>query len=224
MKTNILLLLLCCFAISAAQGQASFGMNFNIAKPMQEYAENLSTAPKGFSTDVVFRVKETNLSVGGEIGVSMFYNDQHLRELADEGYPGAFIEVDEEDCFLNYNAVVRYHVFKRAIVNPYIEGRLGGTSFFSTQIATEYTDLFEDKTKFHGTAFNAGIGGGVHIRFGNVPVGLDLAALANSGSFTNYRSINPEKIDTGVSLRMADGQYESKTNHLNFRIGVRFGL
>ncbi len=223
MKTNILLALLCLLTISVSYGQVSFSMNFNLADPLQEYNENLTKTPKGFSTDVAVRVKETNFTLGGELGVSMFYNDTHLREMTEGGYPGTFIEISEEDCFLNYHLVARYHVFKEAMFNPYLEARVGGTSFFSTQIATEETYLFEDITQFHGTAFTPGIGGGLQIKFKDLPIGLDLATTANLGTFTHYRSINPEVHDIS-NLRMSDGQYESSTHHLNYRIGIRFNL
>lgn len=209
------------FCVMQAQSRASFGLNFNLATPLQEFNDNLDKTPKGISFDYMRNIKQSRLSVGGEIGVAMFFDDEFMYELSDEGRPNEFIELYEEDCYLSYHTVVRYRAFERAWFNPYVEGRLGGTSFFSTRMAVEHTSLFDDTTRFHGTSFNAGLGAGVQINFCTMPISLDLAALANSGTHAVYRSINDLR---GGAVRFSDGQVESNTHHLNFRLGVRFKM
>ncbi len=221
MKTYLLPILLCVLSISFVQAQSSFGLNFNLANPQQEFKENINRLPAGISFDFVRSVKESRLSVGGELGVAMFFDDEFRYELSEEGRPGEFITLYEEDCYLSYAAVARYSAFKHAFINPYLEGRLGGTSFFSTRLAVETTPYFDDITRFHGTAFNAGIGAGFQINFCSTPLSLDFATLANSGTHTVYRSITDT--DSGA-IRLSDGRVASKTNHLNFRFGLRFRL
>jgi len=223
MKTYLLPLLLCVLSISFVQAQsnASFGLNFNLASPQQEFKENINRLPTGISFDALGRIKESRLSIGGELGVAMFFDDEFMYELREEGHPGEFIELYEEDCYLTYAAVTRYSAFKHAFINPYLEGRLGGTSFFSTRMAVEDTPLFEDNTRFHGTSFNAGIGAGFQVNFCSTPLSLDFAALANVGTHTVYRSITDTK---GGAIRLSDGRVASKTNHINFRFGLRFNL
>jgi len=223
MKKYILSTFLCAITccVVQAQSNASFGLNFNVAAPLQEFKDNLDQKPAGISFDYMHRVKQSRLSVGGELGVAMFFDDEFMYELSDEGRPGEFIELYEEDCYLSYHTVARYSVFHRARFNPYIEGRLGGTSFFSTRMATEDTPIFSDVTKFHGTSFNAGVGAGLEINFCRLPISFDLAALANSGTHTVYRSISDTE---GGAIRFSDGRVESNTHHLNFRLGVRFRM
>jgi len=223
MKTYLLPILLCVFSVSLIQAQSntSFGLNFNLANPQQEFKDNINHLPKGISFDVISRIKDSRLSVGGELGVAMFFDDEFMYELSEEGRPGEFIELYEEDCYLSYAAVTRYSAFKHAFINPYLEGRLGGTSFFSTRMAVESTPHFEDHTRFHGTSFNMGIGAGVQINFCQTPLSLDLATIANSGTYAVYRSI--QNTNNGA-IRLSDGRVASKTNHLNFRLGLRFNL
>ncbi len=223
MKKYILSISLCVIAFCAmqAQSRASFGTNFNLAAPLQGFKDNLDRTPKGISFDYMRDIKESRLSVGGELGVAMFFDDEFMYELFDEGHPNEFIELYEEDCYLSYHTTVRYRAFKQAWFNPYVEGRLGGTSFFSTRMAVEHTSLFDNTTKFHGTSFNAGLGAGIQINLCTMPIALDLAALANSGTHTVYRSINERHEGT---LRFSDGRVASATHHLNFRLGVRFKM
>lgn len=223
MKTYLLPILLCVLSISFVQAQsnASFGLNFNLANPQQEFKENINRLPAGISFDYTKRVSDTRLSFGGELGVAMFFDDEFMYELSEEGRPGEFIELYEEDCYLTYAAVTRFSAFKHAMFNPYLEGRLGGTSFFSTRMAVESTPIFDDTTKFHGTSFNAGIGAGLQVNLCQTPLSLDFAAIANSGSHAVYRSI--KDTDSGA-IRLSDGRVASKTNHLNFRFGLRFRL
>jgi len=192
MKKAILPILLCIFAFSLVQAQhsrGSLGLNFNVATPFQQFKQNIDRNPMGISLDFSKPLKESRLHVGGELGVAMFFDDEYMYELSEEGRPGEFIELYEEDCYLNYHAVARYNAFKYAWLNPYVEGRLGGTSFFSTRMATDDDARFDTETRFHGTSFNAGIGAGVQINFCTMPLALDFAAVANSGSNTTYRSI-----------------------------------
>ncbi len=223
MKTYLLPILLCLLSISFVQAQSntSFGLNFNLANPQQEFKENINRLPAGISFDVMKNIKESRLSIGGELGVAMFFDDEFEYELREEGYPNEFITLYEEDCYLSYAAVTRYRAFKHAMFNPYLEGRFGGTSFFSTRMAVESSELFDDTTKFHGTSFNAGIGAGFQINFCQTPLSLDFAAIANSGTHTVYRSITD--VDGGA-IRLSDGRVASKTNHINFRFGLRFNL
>ncbi len=196
-------------------------MNFNLANPQQEFKENINRLPMGISFDVMRSFKESRLSFGGELGVAMFFDDEFMYELSEEGRPGEFIALYEEDCYLNYAVFTRYNAFKHAMFNPYLEGRLGGTSFFSTRMAVESTPLFDDTTKFHGTSFNAGIGAGLQVNMRHTPVSLDFATVLNSGSHAVYRSI--QNTNTGA-IRLSDGRVASKTNHINFRFGLHFRL
>lgn len=223
MKTYLFAILLCVCSISfiQAQSNASFGLNFNLAAPQQEFKENINRLPTGISFDFTKRVRDSRLSVGAELGVAMFFDDEFRYELGEEGHPGEFINLYEEDCYLNYAAVTRFNAFKRAMFNPYLEGRFGGTSFFSTRMAVESTPFFDDTTRFHGTSFNAGIGAGFQINFCQTPLSLDFAAIANSGTHAIYRSIQDTN---GGAIRLSDGHVASKTNHLNFRFGLRFNL
>jgi len=43
--------------------------------------------------DVLHNVKQSCLSTGGELGVAMFFEDEFIYELIEEGRPGEYIEL-----------------------------------------------------------------------------------------------------------------------------------
>ncbi|MEL6923584.1 MAG: hypothetical protein AAFO94_06000, partial [Bacteroidota bacterium] len=104
----------------------------------------------------------------------------------------------------------------------YLEMSVAGVSFFSSQIVDEdYESLFDNQTRFHGTAFTLSGGAGVLLRISEC-MKLDIGLQASRGQKTWYRSVAPESANLRLSLE--DGQAESFTHHLNYRMGLVFGF
>lgn len=212
------------FLSTAGLAQLSFGVHYNISKPLQEYAANLHKNPQGISVSFLHKSpKRGNLLLGGELGVSMYANEKYSIELTEGDLAGQSMPIYEEDCYFRYNALARYVLVENRGLRPYLEAHLGGVSYFSTRLADdEFVDYFENVTKFHGTALNLGLGLGVLIKI-NSCLGIDLAMSANRGSKALYRSV--VQADTNnLRLSLNDGSYTSATHHLNFRLGTKFGF
>lgn len=220
MKKNypFILAVLCflVFQMPTTYGQIAFGFNLNVANPTGELSNNIKH-PVGISFDVMTPIKKVpGLYVGAELGVSMYANDTYLMSTAD----GTNVfEVDEEDCFLAYHATAKYFpIKKKGLINPYVEARLGGMSYFSTIMSDE--DDFDSETSFHGSAWNAGLGGGLIIKaFKNIS--FNSSVIYSVGSSTDYRMI--EKGDE-VKKGLDEGLKNAEANYINFKLGILFGF
>ena len=195
--------------------QSTLGINFNMANPQGAYAENV-TRPMGVTINFLKgNQKLKGLYYGLEFGVSMYAGDEY-----DYDFQGKTIELSEEDCYLSYAAVVRYHFRDKKILSPYVEGRVGGISYFSTLISNE--NDFEDQNKFYGSTFSYGFGGGIAVRLCE-QMSLDIGLTKAYGLDTNYRSVaSTDPVDLKGNLDA--GIKSSRTDYLNFKVGVLFGF
>lgn len=221
MKLFFLVLGIFCLHSLTCTGQILFGIHFNLSQPLKEYNANLYKRPMGISLDLMHQTKKlAHFYVGGEVGVSMYANEEFNVEINEGDLAGEVFEVSEEDCFVRYQLLARYIAFRDNWFHPYVEAQLGGLSFFSSSHADDkYSNYFKSNTTFHGTALNLAAGGGVLIKT-NSCVSFDFSVLANRGTRTFYRSVAPG----GEQARRAldDGRKESATHHLNYQAGVVF--
>ena len=159
MKKTLLLVVLAFSIIpflNTLSAQSVYGINFNAASPQGVYAENVTT-PMGLSFNYLHNNnKVKGLYYGVEFGVAMYASDEY-----DYDFNGKTIELSEEDCYLSYAGVVRYQFRQQKLLNPYVEGRVGGISYFSTIMSND--EDFENDTKFYGSSFSFGLGGGLAI-------------------------------------------------------------
>lgn len=207
-------------AIPKASSQKIFGVHLDITQPIGEYANNVYSTPMGLSFNMLVPIKKVKgLYLGGEIGVGMLYKETYDLMRTD-GSGSA--EVEEEDCYLMYHLDARYFVHNKSIFTPYGEAKIGATSFFSSVTTEEAEALnIDSETKFHGTAFNAGIGAGFLTRISS-NLSLDTNVLVNKGSRTNFRSI--DDTTDKVKLSFDEGRRVSATNFVNFKVGILFGF
>ncbi|MEO1516382.1 MAG: outer membrane beta-barrel protein [Bacteroidota bacterium] len=211
---------ICLMASMSCQAQAGGAIHLNYTSPLDEYDDNLVKDPVGFTLKVFYALPKAKAwVVGVEAGVAMYANDSYMTALEN----GKTIEIDEEDCFVTYNATIRRYLLTDKRINPYGEMIVGGVSFFSTRYAAEskYEDDYDDNTTFHGTAFNLGFGGGLSVNLSD-NVMLDFGAIYNRGTRTHYRSIEPGE---GAQVMPLDyGRKESYVNSITFKAGVQFGF
>ena len=203
-------------------GQSMFGANLKVYQTKGDFNRNVQAVPVGLSFNYLYHLKESKISIGAELGVAMYANNQYDYELPG----GGDIRVDEEDCFWTLHADVRYYFYQVPALKAYAQGRLGMTTFFSSRTPVEITPDFEETFEFHGTAFNVGAGGGVLINFGALfskekqqgLVNLDLGVSLHSGSKTDYRYMQ----EGSLSTTLDDGTFKSVTNYIDYRIGIIF--
>ena len=225
------------FIYNSASAQLTAGININAYKALGQYANNIARNPSGISFFGNYQIPQSHFSIGGDFGAAMYANQEYtIKEAKEGGIQGPEITYYEEDCYLTYNVFGRAHLLKAeyGTVNPYIEAKIGASSYFSDKIAQEdpTTGMVpegaeEDEFSFHGTAFNLGIGGGVYINVGELlgggsrPFMLDIGVSTINGTRTHYRSIDTE---AGVITAEKYNFYKSATDNiqLRFGFGVRF--
>lgn len=227
MKKYSLLFFIAFMITSLANSQNSkiVGLNFNSFGAVHNFKDNITKNPVGVSFSFLWAPQNSKFQYGLEYGIAMYSSNEYEYELINEGRPGEFVDVYEEDCFMKYHLVGRYLPYTSPLATTYIEARAGFSSFFSSTTAEEESEYFEDEFDFHGTAFNTALGGGIMINLSHVfnkgnisytPVFLDFGATYNSGSRAEYRNMNE-----GEVVRDLDhGKFKSKTNTMNYKVGV----
>jgi len=220
-----LLLLLCFLSAFALQTEAQnfVGVQFNYMQPLHEYGKNLeSHHPVGFGLSYMFKpTLFKRFYIGAQLGVSMYATDSYRESVRIED-EFEDIEINEEDCFFSYNAVGRYYLIEGKRINPYMEARVGGLSFFSTKMTDEdYDEYYENSTTFYGTSIQLGLGGGlsVHVKDN---LWIDLNVIYNRGGKTDYRNIGSSDIEYRISP--STSKFESFTDNVNYSLGVQFGF
>ncbi len=203
-----------------AFAQLNVGVHLNVAQPIGDYADNVFGIPAGISLNLLVPNKKwKGFYWGGEIGVGMFRKDQYILSKPDQS---GFFEVDEEDCYLTYHLTARYMLMNRSIVTPYVEGKIGGVSYFSTLFTEDADEVnFENETRFHGTPLNVGFGGRALFRIAQ-RISVDANVILSKGSKTNYRSMD-DRSDQ-VKQDLDEGKRISDTDHFNFKLGILFGF
>jgi len=197
------------------------GTNLKVYDPLSGFSKNIGVIPVGISVNYLRTFENNKFSVGGEMGVAMYSSNDYTM-----AYEGQDIYVNEEDCFWTIHATVRYDVIRTDNFITYAEARVGMTTFFSNIYAYDTNTSYPGEFSFHGTAFNSGLGGGIMIKPSYIfsqpekpgRVWLNLGAMLNSGSNTDYRYMS----EGGTSASLSDGQYESLTNYVGYKFGVIF--
>ena len=215
MKNSVLTLFTILFSSLSFAQQKTLEINIKVYDPISNFKENVnSSTPVGISVNYLRSRESSRYSFGGEIGVAMYSSDDYILN-----HQGQDIEVNEEDCFWTIHGVVRYDVFRTEKFVTYAEARAGLTTFFSSISPYDRNIGYRGEFKFHGSAFNTGLGGGVLYRVGS-NIWINAGANLHSGSKADYRYM-PE---SDQSVLLEDGQYKSLTHYMGYRLGVSFSL
>ncbi len=227
MKKYTILFLFLLFLVPEGWSQRTkiIGLNFNSFGAVHNFRDNVTKNPLGGSLSFLWESQNSKFQYGLEYGVAMYSSNEYQYELVNEGHPGTYISIYEEDCFMKYHLVGRYIPYSSPLATTYIEARAGFSSFFSSKTSEEENEYFDDDFDFHGTAFNTALGGGVMISLNEIfdkdgdsatPVFLDFGATYNSGSRAEYRNM-----DEGEIARDFDhGKFKTKTNTVNYKVGI----
>jgi len=214
---------------SPVLSQNSLGLNLKAYKPHGEFNQNITHSPVGLSFLFLQQINDSQLAWGSELGVAMYNSDRYRYELIEEGYPGEFIKVAEEDCFWTLHILGQYNLISTPVVKSYLELRMGITTFFSERTAVdEYEKRFKRHFKSHGTAFNTGLGTGIMLNpkgifsenKGPGKLWINLGAIIHSGSVATYRNVE----DQNEIFSLGVGKYRSLTYYTDFRLGLLVDL
>ena len=226
MRTFILSLLIGLFSFGLS-AQTNIGFYYNHTIPLGMFAENADTQVGGFMWTTMFKpLKNKKFAIGAEVGVSMYANEDFEYTVSDGDFQGSYVEVNQDDCFVQYGLAARYYMIDLAdnkLINPYVEARGGGMTFFSTLTEGEACEIdYHSETETHGTTFYAGAGAGVVFQM-NSCVNIDLNFNYNRSGNAAYRHV-PEPEDVSYRLELTDHMYESRTDHIGVKLGVLVGF
>ncbi len=222
MQKLLLILSISFFSLSAF-AQKSFNFQVQHTVPLGDFQENLMHRPTGIAFEYLFGPLKNNknLQIGAGLSVSMYQNEDHIGSVDTGNAQNAYIETNEDDCFYTYQGVVRYYVTDAdKFIRPYVQGQVGGATFFSSlSLIEDPEDIYEPQTRTHGTAFLAGFGGGLAVRLME-GFYVDASVTYNETSETNYRT-SPESIPNALyRVDLSNNQNRSKVNHLAIKLGM----
>ncbi|MDN5202962.1 hypothetical protein QQ008_16350 [Fulvivirgaceae bacterium BMA10] len=218
--------------------QISVGLNVVKSSAISsEYGDNITNDPLGVSIAGFYMIPKTRWQIGIELGAAMYANEEYTLDLSEKGYSGATAAVYEEDCYFLYQAVARYRLTKAGLINPYLEGRIGGASYFTDRSYSEIRSVvqgadkpeyLESDFKWNGTAFQTGAGMGFAFDFNKLtkkryfPLSFDFAVTTYLGGRTNYRNVSEER----KQLVRNDQQleYRSRTDNLTYHWGIYYSF
>lgn len=223
---KLVLLLACFLTILTFELQAQqhlLGVQFNYMQPLHEYGRNLEAHhPKGLGMNFLFKPALFNkFYVGAQIGVSMYAMDSYNESVwVEDEFKD--IEIEEEDCFFSYSLVGRYYLVEDKLINPYVEAKFGGLSFFSTKMTEDdYDEYYDNSTIFYGSTIQLGLGAGLSYHVGD-NLWIDLNIVYNRGGKTDYRNIGSTDIE--YRLNPSDSKFVSYTDNVNYSLGVQFSF
>ena len=222
-SVKIYLTLLLLFLVNTSKGQF-LGISANVYNPTGEFNQNIERAPVGLSLSYLYQKNQSRFSIGGALGIAMYSNSSYLYDLTEEGYPGESVEIAEEDCFWTLHGIGRYDLIQLSNFKTFAEVKIGVTTFFSSRepLTTDYGIASE--FEFHGTAFNAGVGGGIAVNpsglISKKPPGrlwIEFSTTYNGGSDASYRYATESMSGT---TNLSSGQYQSMTSYFDFKFGI----
>lgn len=220
--TSCFILILLLSIRSQAQNEFNLGLHFNFFRASSEFKENITRQPIGSS--LLFLVnKGKKLQLGAELGVGLYSGKKYYYETTEIGYPGNYEYLYEEDGFFQLLGVVRYQFISNKLVNPYSEFKLGTSTFFSAIRTLDYSPIYEDKFRFHETAFTLGGGVGANLDIGKIwkqewrkRLLLDASVSYLAGTEVKYRNSIKNEITTSFD----QGYRTSTTSTVQIKTGV----
>jgi hypothetical protein len=219
---KLFLSILFLFVAISISAQKSMNFQYLHTIPVGEFQDNLMHRPSGIAFEFMFSpTKVRNLQLGASFSVSMYQNEDHSGEIAISSTQNAYVATNEDDCFYTYQGIARYYLSNQGSrLRPYLQGQIGGATFFSTLSLTEDPeDAFVEDTRSHGSAFLGGAGVGIAIKIHDTFY-LDTSLTYNESSVTNYRTSPESSPSAQYRIDLSSHQERSKVNHLAVKLGM----
>lgn len=219
---KLLLSILFIFGSLSLWAQKSMNFQYLHTIPIGEFQDNLMHRPSGIAFEYMMSpLKDKKLQIGASVSVSMYQNEDHTGEIAISSTENAYVETNEDDCFYTYQGVARYYFTEeQKFIRPYVQGLVGGATFFSSLSFTENPEnAFDAETRTHGSTLLTGVGGGLAFRIFDGAY-MDASLTYNASGQTTYRA-SPES-DSSIQYRVDLGSHQntSRVNHLALKIGL----
>lgn len=206
----------------ALYGQRSLNFHYLHTIPLGEFEDNLMHRPSGIAFEyMISPLKNQKFQFGAAFSVSMYQNEDHSGDVSIDEYQKAYVETNEDDCFYTYQGIARYYITDpQKFIRPYVQGQIGGATFFSSLTLTEDSEeAFSADNRTHGSTLLTGLGGGMAIRLLDV-LYLDASLTYNSSGQTTYRSSPESNPAAQYRLDLSSHQNTSKVNHLALKVGM----
>lgn len=219
----VLFLLLFPISLQAQKG-INLGFGFNNFKALSKFSDNTTRNPLGVSFLASKDLKNKRFQIGLELGMGLYSGKRYFYETVAEGYPGNYVNLYEENGFILYDVYLRYKLLPEKTLMPFVEAKVGASTYFSVIRSMQVSEVYEDDSYIHDTALNAGIGLGTYVDIGKLFTGknwvkktlLNISGNYLLGSQVRYRNaVAYEVVDTFES-----GFRKSKTNTFQYHIGL----
>lgn len=213
-----------CTLPTSAQFESSIAFQFNQYVPETGFKNNVTRNPIGGLLSFAMNKEESAWQFGLELGVGLYSGKKYFYETVEEGVPDNFVRLYEENGFISYHLLARHFLLLNRIIDVYLEGKMGASTYFSAIRSMRVSDVFEDRFLFHDTTVNIGGGAGVQINIGKLmgkihwkrKLYLDLSAIYLIGGNVTYRnSVKNELVDT-----FSAGYRNSDSDMLQIRSGI----
>ncbi len=188
---------------TAAAAQMDAGFSYSLALPQQEMRENIKPV---HSINGIFlsRFKGSQkFSWGAELGFGSYAFFTKQQDIRFPDGSGITTDVTYSSNMVTGGLVTRYNFFKRAKVNPYLNGKIGIANLFSKVIVLDPEDEddckpLDKKTPINDVSFYAAYGGGVLINLGGKgcraqKTWLDISVNQLMGSSLDYINVKDIK-------------------------------
>lgn len=141
-------------------------LNFDVGVPQGEFDRQLDRLGWGIGLMGGYRIQNTPLLVGLDIGFLNFGRDVREEPLSTT-IPDLRVEVENSYNMFRADLLLRL-IAPPSVIRPYVDGLFGLNYFFTETVIRERGSLSqEDKlrdTNFEDTTLNYGLGSGIYIR------------------------------------------------------------
>ena len=226
----ISLIVVMLFSVSFVSAQERFqaGATLMVGSPQGEFRDHVSNLGVGLSADFLFRVGQSPLHLGANLGFLVYGHDTR-EEPWSTTIPDVKVDVETTNSLFDMQLMARLQSSQGG-VRPYFDG-FAGFNYLSTETKVKDQDDYEEiasSTNFDDFAFCYGIGSGLFIKVhegvneADKPYGvyIDLGVRYIMGNEAEYLKEGSINIDDNHKVNY-DVQ-KSTTDLLTFHLGVGF--
>ncbi len=182
--------------LSYGQHDVNLGLYFNNYLTSEEFKSNITRNPIGVAFLFLINKEESRFQYGIEVGIGLYSGKKYYYRTVEEGFPDNIEYLYEENGFVSYQIVGRYRLREAKKIIPYLEAKVGASTFFSAIRTMQVSEIYDDQFHFHDTALNIGTGIGSTFSLGEILTNknwkrdlyFDLTATYVIGSDVRYRN------------------------------------
>jgi hypothetical protein len=224
--------------ILPVSAQVSVSAFYNYNQLLASYGSDIATNKQGFSIAGLYRFKHKPFSVGIELGQNT-YNSRQYGQSVLHNDEILLTDVKENNIYLQYHGILRWHLAPGGVLEPYADGRLGAASFVTSRCLSKAvnTETGEEtlsksevgdhinKFEHSGTNLQAGVGIGTIVNLKRLVCqtvenyGFELKLDAGMIYYTGTNAVY-----NGTSNDINQSKQHSPTSNITYRVGVVLGF